>query len=144
MTQEPMFDIPAGLDQRVYPSGNPSVDYQYTPDPGGQSGVLMPTDFQRQAKEAVAEYYNTFLVGPLKKSANVHPLVIKDDVFVTSFEKVLQNWKARCSTVFEDDRYFELTYNGDKRELYVDEYVKKGNQVFSFSIPSQRVPDEHC
>lgn len=108
------------MDQRVYPSGVPSVDYTYKPDPGGRSGVLSPTDFIDMAKQAVAEYYNSYLPG-----SSVH----KDDVFVVWFNKALQNWKATASTIYEDDRYFELTYNGDKRELYVDEYVKKGNRV---------------
>lgn len=143
MTQHPLFDVPSGLDQRVYPSGVPSVDYNYKADPGGQSGVLLPTNYQEQAKDAIAEYYNQFLRSDLDLDKPIVE-VIPDDVFVISFEKVLQNWKAYCSTIFEDDRLFVLTYNGDKRELYVDEYVKKANKVFTRNIPSQRIPDEHC
>lgn len=140
MTQSPLFDVPLGMDNRVYPSGNPSVEYTYKPDPGGESGTIFPVDFQEQAKQAVADYYNQFLAGG---HSYRHPLVTKDDIFIVWFVKVLQNWKALVSTIFEDNRYFELTYSGDKRELYVDEYNKKGNEVFVLHIPSQR-SDEHC
>lgn len=139
MTQGELFDVPAGLDVRVHDSGIPSVDYKYQPD----RGALIPTDYQSQAKEAVAQYYNEFLMGDLEEGKPIIN-VVPDDVFVVWFVKVLQNWKALCSTVFEDDRYFELTFNGDKRELYVDEYMKHGNQKFIRHIPSQRVHDEHC
>lgn len=120
------------MDQRIYPSGVPAVDYTYTPDPGGQSGVLNPTDFQALAKEAVAEYYNQFLREETGMTivGKENPVLLPDEVFVVWFCKTLQNWKALCSTMLEDNRYFELTYNGDKRELYVDEYVKKGNRKF--------------
>lgn len=112
-----------GLDHHVYPSGVPSVDYSYKQDPGGQSGELKPTDFEQMAREAVAVYYNRVL--QLGQDS-----VLPSDVFITWFSKTLKNWKAMCSTVFPDGRYFELTFNGDNRELYVDEYVKRNNQVF--------------
>lgn len=122
------------MDTRVHPSGVPSVDVVYKPDPGGQSGTLTPTDFVQKAKSAVAEYYNRVLMG----GGFTHPVVVEEDVFVVWFVKVLQNWKAMVSTVYEDDRYFEVTYNGDKREAYVDEYVKKGNLLL---IPEHNVAE---
>lgn len=45
-------------------------------------------------------------------------------VYVVWFVKVLQNWKAMVSTDLPDGRYYEVTYNGDKGEAYVDTYVK--------------------
>lgn len=144
MTQGELFSAPAGLDVRVHDSGVPSVEYNYKQDPGGRSGELLPADYQKSAKAAVASYYNQFLMGDLNRGKVIVDLpVIPDDVFIVWFVKVLQNWKALASTVFEDDRYFELTYNGDKRELYVDEYVKQDNRVFVQNIPSQRTPDEN-
>ena len=51
-----------------------------------------------------------------------------DNVFVVWWCKTLQNCKALLSTDIEGDhRYYECTYNGDKKELYVDVYVKKVN-----------------
>ena len=41
--------------------------------------------------------------------------------------KTLQNSKALLSTPVPDTRYYELTYNGDKEEVYLDAYVKEKN-----------------
>lgn len=43
--------------------------------------------------------------------------------------KTLQNSKALASTNVPDGMYYELTYNGDKRELYVDAYSRQANFV---------------
>lgn len=43
--------------------------------------------------------------------------------------KVLQNWKYLISSTLPDSRYYELTYNGDKKEWYLDVYVKLENVV---------------
>ena len=41
--------------------------------------------------------------------------------------KTLQNNKALLSTTLSDGMYFEATYNGDKKELYLDAYKKEKN-----------------
>lgn len=43
--------------------------------------------------------------------------------------KTLQNWKYLISSDLLDGKYYELTYNGDKREWYLDVYVKLENRV---------------
>lgn len=43
--------------------------------------------------------------------------------------KALQNWKYLFSTTLRDGMYYELTYNGDKDEWYLDAYKKFENQV---------------
>ena len=48
-------------------------------------------------------------------------------IYVVWFCKTLQNWKALLSTSIADGKYYELTYNGDKAETYVDVYVKESN-----------------
>ena len=50
-----------------------------------------------------------------------------DDVYVVWSVKVLQNRKALLSTTLPDGMYYELTYNGDKDELYLDAYKKFDN-----------------
>lgn len=42
--------------------------------------------------------------------------------------KVLQNWKFLISTSLPDGMYYEVTYNGDKKEWYLDAYKKFENQ----------------
>lgn len=47
--------------------------------------------------------------------------------------KALQNRKATFVNVIEqgDARYWEVTYNGDKNEYYVDTYIKFRNDCIS-------------
>ena len=42
-------------------------------------------------------------------------------------KKVLQNWKFLISTSIPDGMYYEVTYNGDKKEWYLDAYKKFEN-----------------
>ena len=49
------------------------------------------------------------------------------DVYVVWNCKTLQNNKALLSTNMPDNLYFEVTYNGDKKELYLDAYRKEKN-----------------
>lgn len=43
--------------------------------------------------------------------------------------KVLQNWKYLISSDLPDGMYYELTYNGDNNEWYLDAYKKFENRV---------------
>ena len=55
------------------------------------------------------------------------------NVFVVWQCKTLQNWKFLLSTDLRDNQYYELTYNGDKEEWYLDAYKKIENKC----IPNQ-------
>ena len=50
-------------------------------------------------------------------------------VFVVWKCKTLQNWKYLISSSLPDGMYYELTYNGDKVEWYLDAYKKFENRV---------------
>lgn len=50
------------------------------------------------------------------------------EVFVVWSVKVLQNNKALLSTTLPDGMYYEVTYNGDKEEMYFDAYKKFYNE----------------
>ena len=54
------------------------------------------------------------------------------DVYTVWKCKTLQNWKFLISSSLYDGMYYELTYNGDKREWYLDAYKKFENRC----IPS--------
>lgn len=41
--------------------------------------------------------------------------------------KTLQNWKWMVSSTLSDGMYYEVTYNGDKKEFYLDAYKKVEN-----------------
>lgn len=51
------------------------------------------------------------------------------DVYTVWRSKVLQNWKYLLSSTLFDGMYYELTYNGDKQEWYLDAYKKFENVV---------------
>ena len=74
--------------------------------------------FSALARRIVAEYNNE--VNPDDKIA-------PDDVYIVWMCKTLQNSKAMLSTPVPDTRYYEVTYNGDKGEVYLDAYVKEKN-----------------
>lgn len=53
------------------------------------------------------------------------------DVYTVWKCKALQNWKYLISSTLCDGMYYELTYNGDKKEWYLDAYKKFENQVIT-------------
>lgn len=78
--------------------------------------------FIDKCKEIVVDYANEHL----DKSDNKQ--IGDDDVFVVWSCKTLQNNKALLSTTLFDGMYYELTYNGDKNEVYFDAYKKWENK----------------
>lgn len=50
-----------------------------------------------------------------------------EDLYIVWFAKVLGNWKALISTDKLSGLYWEVTYNGNKEEAYVDMYKKVSN-----------------
>lgn len=78
-------------------------------------------EFTELCKKTVAEYANKHLDKADKKETTT------DDVYIFWECKALQNNKALLSTTLFDGMYYELTYNGDKKELYFDAYKKWEN-----------------
>lgn len=50
------------------------------------------------------------------------------EVYIVWLCKALQNGKALLSTSLTDGMYYEITYNGDKKEIYFDAYKKFENK----------------
>lgn len=78
-------------------------------------------DFIEKCKTLVADYTNAHL-----DVTDGHTLSAAD-VYVVWSTKVLQNSKALLSTPLLDGMYYEITYNGDKNEIYFDAYKKFEN-----------------
>lgn len=76
-------------------------------------------NFLDLARIEVSEY----VLAHLDKSEEIPDF----EVFVVWSCKTLQNYKALISTSLPDGMYYEITYNGDKNELYFDAYKKFEN-----------------
>ena len=74
-------------------------------------------DFLKLCRKYIAKYYG------LNEYSD-------EDIYAVWVCKILQNNKALLSTNVSDGKYFECTYNGDKKELYVDEYKLQKNTCY--------------
>lgn len=81
-------------------------------------------EFMALAKKIVADYTNEHMDKTDKKE------ISPEDVYIVWMCKTLQNSKALLSTPLSDGMYYEVTYNGDKRELYLDAYKKFENRCY--------------
>lgn len=85
---------------------------------------MKETEFIQKCREIVADYFNEHS----DKTDSLEPMK-PDDVYVVWYCKTLQNHKALLSTPAPDGMYYEITYNGDKQEIYFDAYKKFENRV---------------
>lgn len=79
-------------------------------------------EFLKLCKNTIKDYYNERVEKTDKFKIN------EEDIFIVWSCKTLQNNKALVSTTVSDGMYYELTYNGDKKELYLDAYKKWENK----------------
>lgn len=84
-------------------------------------------DFVAMCKKIVAQYANEHMDKGDGKQ------ITENDVFIVWMCKTLQNSKAMVSTTLFDGMYYELTYNGNKKELYLDAYKKWENKCIPVS-----------
>ena len=75
----------------------------------------------KKAKRIVVNYFNS------RVEITDDFEITEENVFIVWFCKTLQNWKALVSTTVSDGMYYEVTYNGDKQETYIDAYKKWEN-----------------
>lgn len=80
-------------------------------------------EFLKLVKKIIVDYFNAHT------DKTDHKSITEDDVFIVWSCKALQNNKALASTTVSDGMYYEITYNGDKKETYVDAYKKWENFV---------------
>ena len=76
--------------------------------------------FKKLCKCMVVRYVN-------ERLESEREYIAKEDVCIVWLCKVLQNNKALVSTNLSDGMYYEITYNGDKDEIYFDAYKKAEN-----------------
>ena len=86
------------------------------------------SEFVKLIKSTVVDYANNHI------DKTEHKTITEDDVFIVWLCKTLQNHKALASTTISDGMYYELTYNGDKNELYFDAYKKWENKCIELEV----------
>lgn len=57
-----------------------------------------------------------------------------DDIYIVWFCKTIQNFKILASYDYTDHMYYEFTFNGDKKEIYMDCYKKTDKIIIPFDI----------
>jgi len=63
----------------------------------------------------------------------------ESQVLLIWFCKTIQNWKAIFTTNVLDGKIFEVTYNGDKNEIYIDEYVKRDKRLYDNVVENRNL-----
>ena len=91
-----------------------------------EAGISFNIGRDYEAMEIVANYVKDHL-----DKSDPEP---KFQVYVVWKSKILGNWKYLISTDLFDGMYYELTYNGETAEWYLDAYKKFENKV---------IPTEH-
>lgn len=81
-------------------------------------------EFLAVCKAKIADYVNDHIDKTDQKRLKIN------DVYVAWYAKTLQNHKALLSTTLLDGMYYEMTFNGDEKELYMDAYKKWENIKF--------------
>jgi hypothetical protein len=129
----PGYKATAGVGDRIekLPDGKWQIwigghhDYDETPAVDQEDRPYMKKERKFDPLMDARELVHRIYYGP----QSTFPLPI-EDVYIVWFVNVLQNWKALVSTNAKDNRYYEVTFDGDKKRTYVDEYGRKSNVVF--------------
>ena len=84
-----------------------------------ENKIIDYAEIKRLMLQHVITYVNKHLDSP--------DLVNGFDVYFVWYSKILKNSKALISTSLLDGMYYEVTYNGEKDEFYLDVYNKCEN-----------------
>lgn len=76
-------------------------------------------------KERAMKIVCDYISEHLDKTDEVPPF----EVYLVWMCKTLQNWKFLISSTLTDGMYYEVTFNGDRKEWYLDAYKKFENRV---------------
>lgn len=83
--------------------------------------MMSDIEFTEKAKSEVQKYVEEHL-----DCTDKDPVF---DVYTVWICKTLKNWKTLISTSIPDGMYYEVTYNGENGEMYLDAYKKWENRV---------------
>ena len=105
------------------------------------SKTQFTTDYSMDdvAISAVQRYIRTVLIPRDPAFYAAYPKIA---VYIVWKAKVLQNWKYLISTDVPDNYYYELTFNGDKNEWYLDAYARTTNVCIKMTSGDSTSSDE--
>lgn len=89
------------------------------------SNVLINNEMEMEAISIVASYIKAHL-----DVTDPDPVF---DIYTVWKCKILQNYKFLISSSLPDGMYYEMTYNGDKNDWYLDAYKKFENLCIPMS-----------
>ena len=81
--------------------------------------IMGNQEFESRATSIVRNWYNT------------HVPMAPTEIYVVWMVKVLRNNKAMISSNLSDGRYFEVTWDGERENFYLDVYSKDENQALN-------------
>lgn len=90
--------------------------------------------FRGYAVKAVVDYFNSH-----SEKTDENNTITEHNVYVVWECKTLQNNKAMISTEVSDGMYYEVTFNGDKNELYLDAYKKFNNVCIATPVTEKKL-----
>lgn len=91
------------------------------------SPQLKPED----KKEMTSSKFIKFSKAAVKKN---YSNMDDESIHLVWFSKSLKNFKGLFITDAMDSKMYEVTYNGEKNEIYVDTYVKRENKVYDVNM----------
>lgn len=105
---------------KLFPDEQDGGEFQKEEQPEEKTPVpCVASDF------SVEDMVYNYIIDHLDKSEKVPEF----QVYIVWKCKTLQNWKYLISSTLPDGMYYELTFNGDKNEWYLDAYKKVENKV---------------
>jgi len=99
-----------------------------------EAGELIVVKLPENPIEKALWLAHSYVSATLEKTGT-HVAFSKDDVYVVWFCYILGGWKALISTTLPDGMYYEVTYNKEKAETYVDAYKKFHNVAIPDTVP---------
>lgn len=86
--------------------------------------MSQPVNYQFLARNIVFNFIEDRIEDHDMYNSPLYKNVTLSDIYVVWFSKTLQNWKALVATSVDDGYYYEVTYDGDKNQVYLDQYSK--------------------
>lgn len=93
--------------------------------------MLGSIEFLGLCQKAVSDYFNSKI-----DNTDSEKIISPSDIYIVWYCKSLQNHKALVSTNVADGMYYELTFNGNTNELYLDAYKKWENICLNVNFNS--------